>query len=193
MKALLDSAAHLARQPNSRYDYTPILRTAISTGLRLGELLGLKWGDIDFDAGAMNVERQWTRSGELAPPKTAKGVRRVPLNAELVAFLRKHRVASKHSQDGDFVFASRAGTAPVTSERPAPWLRAGGGARRARGGSVSTICGTPSQHLRARGSPSQRRLEGHGPRERLHHARGLHAPLQPGRLMRRSASRWPER
>jgi integrase len=109
IKAVLDTAEIRGRARESQYDYSPLIRIAIHTGLRLGELLGLRWQDVDFDAGVLHVRQQWTRVGELAPPKTKKGIRRVPLSIDLVAFLRKHKLASKHSQDTDFVFASKTG------------------------------------------------------------------------------------
>ncbi len=79
------------------------------TGLRLGELLGLQWQDVSFDEGVLHVRRQATRGGELTPPKTAAGLRRVPLAQELVKTLREHRLASRFSQDGDLVFSSKTG------------------------------------------------------------------------------------
>jgi integrase len=107
--AVLEAAEIRGRAPESQYDYSPLIRIAIHTGLRLGELLGLKWDDIDFDGGILHVRQQWARVGELAPPKTKKGIRRVPLSADLVAYLRKYKLASKFSQDSDFVFASKSG------------------------------------------------------------------------------------
>jgi integrase len=109
IKAVLDVAEVRGRARESQYDYSPLIRLAIQTGLRLGELLGLRWEDIDFDAGILHVRQQWTRVGELAPPKTRKGVRRVPLSPDLVAYLRKHKLASKFSRDSDFVFPSKTG------------------------------------------------------------------------------------
>src|SRR5207247_4926982 len=80
MDALIQAAERLAAQPESRYDYSPLLRVALATGLRLGELLGLQWQDIDLHEGALQVRRQWTRMGEYAPTKSDAGVRRVPLD-----------------------------------------------------------------------------------------------------------------
>jgi integrase len=109
IKAVLDASEIRGRARESQYDYSPLIRLAIYTGLRLGELLGLRWCDLDFEAAVLHVRQQWTRVSELAPPKTKKGVRRVPLSADLVAFLRKHKLASKFSTDEDFVFASKTG------------------------------------------------------------------------------------
>jgi integrase len=108
--ALLAASEELATQPDAKYDYAPLLRTAVYTGLRLGELLGLQWQDVDFETGVLHVRRQWTLTGDLTEPKTKKGVRRVPLGGDMVAFLRLHKLASKFSQDENFVFASKAGT-----------------------------------------------------------------------------------
>jgi integrase len=110
IKALLDASEQVAKEDHAKYDYSPILRTAIYTGLRLGELLGLQWQDIELDDGVLHVRRQWTLTRELTEPKTKRGVRRVPLGADMVAFLRRHKMASKFSKPEDFVFASKAGT-----------------------------------------------------------------------------------
>jgi integrase len=108
IEALLSASAALANEETAQYDYTPLLRTAIYTGLRLGELLGLQWQDVD--GNVLHVRRQWALVGEVTEPKTRKGLRRVPLSPDLVALLRRHRMASRFSQETDFVFASRAGT-----------------------------------------------------------------------------------
>jgi integrase len=107
--ALVQAAQDLSRKPEARYDYTPLLRTALTTGLRLGELLGLQWGDIDLRAGELHVCRQWTRMGEYAPPKTRAAVRRLPLSADIVKYLSEHKLESRYSKADEPVFASRSG------------------------------------------------------------------------------------
>jgi len=61
----------------------PIFALAASTGLRLGELLGLAWPDVDFVAGTLTVRRSLARGREerweLAQPKTATSRRTIPL------------------------------------------------------------------------------------------------------------------
>ncbi len=108
--ALIESAEHVAKQPESRYDYSPLIRTALFTGLRQGELLGLQWGDVDMVESELRVERQWGRAGEYGPPKTPSSVRRVPLSAEMTKYLAALKLRSKFSGNGDPVFASRTGT-----------------------------------------------------------------------------------
>jgi integrase len=110
IQALLEASEYLARQPEARYNYAPLLRVSIKTGLRPGELLGLQWQDIDFDRKELRVERQWTRKGELAPPKTEAALRRLPLSDDLVSFLREHHKRDMTSgRASEFVFPSRAG------------------------------------------------------------------------------------
>jgi integrase len=67
---------------------------AIATGLRLGELFGLQWGDVDLKAGTLMVRRTLTEVGgklTLTEPKTAKGRRLVTLPARAVDALAEHR------------------------------------------------------------------------------------------------------
>jgi integrase len=75
----------------------PIVATALGTGLRRGELLGLRWQDINLDKGHLRVERtlEQTKRGGLLfkAPKTKYGRRLVTLPASTVALLREHRKA----------------------------------------------------------------------------------------------------
>jgi integrase len=80
------------------------------TGLRLGELLGLQWQDIDLEQHELHVRRQWTRLGEYAEPKTSKALRRIPLAPELTRKLAAHKLASRFSGEHHPVFASNTGT-----------------------------------------------------------------------------------
>jgi integrase len=79
-----------------QYEYGPLFVLAVTTGMRLGELLGLKWQDIDFEAGAVHVRRALYRvRGEWVEgePKSAAGKRKITLPALAVAVLKEHRVA----------------------------------------------------------------------------------------------------
>src|SRR5205085_11916728 len=89
--------------------YRPVLATAIFTGLRQGELLGLKWGDIDFDGRVVHVRRQLDRKGGYAEPKTPRALRTVVLMPSLASLLQEHRSASAHSGVADPVFATTTG------------------------------------------------------------------------------------
>ncbi|BBC35733.1 Integrase [Streptomyces graminofaciens] len=68
---------------------------ALRTGLRKGELLGLRWEDLDLDAGTASIRRslQRTRTGGLTalPTKTRASERRIALPTECVHSLKSHR------------------------------------------------------------------------------------------------------
>jgi integrase len=110
LETLFAAAERLAAKPESRYDYTPLLRLTARLGLRLGEVLGLQWQDFDKDEGFLHVRRQWTRRSEYGPTKTSAGARDIALPAELRKELIDLRLASAFSQDEHPIFASREGT-----------------------------------------------------------------------------------
>jgi integrase len=71
-----------------------LFELALRTGLRRGELLGLRWSDLDLAAGTLTVVRtlQYTPEGMQAlPTKTAGSQRRIILPAVCVASLTEHR------------------------------------------------------------------------------------------------------
>ncbi len=90
--------------------HRPLLATALFTGLRIGELLGLIWANIDFDRGSVQVRRQLDRrEGTRVQTKTAQAVRDVILMPPLARILREHRLRSPFAAGGDYVFASSVG------------------------------------------------------------------------------------
>src|SRR4051794_30706895 len=82
-----------------------LVRTAAMTGLRQGELLGLRWRDIDWGAQRVRVRQAWAR-GEFTTGKSELSTRRsVPLADRLVAELDAWSRRSIYSADDDLVFA----------------------------------------------------------------------------------------
>ena len=72
----------------------PLIATAIYTGMRRGELLALRWGDVDLDAGTVRVEQslEQTSAGlRFKAPKTKSGRRKISLPEYAAAVLRQHR------------------------------------------------------------------------------------------------------
>jgi integrase len=75
--------------------YYPIIYTAVSTGLRQAELLGLRWRDIDLDMCAISVSQVlYKRRGvcQFKEPKTTHSRRRVDMTPKLACFLREYRL-----------------------------------------------------------------------------------------------------
>jgi integrase len=77
---------------NTRWEI-PVLLSA-TTGARRGEVLGLRWANVDLDRGRARIDEALQRqSGRLVylPPKTDRGKRSVPLTTDVMARLRTHR------------------------------------------------------------------------------------------------------
>ena len=77
--------------------------TAAMTGLRQGELLGLRWRDVDFDARKLRVVSPFVR-GEFGDPKSAGSGRSVPMAERVAVALAELRERSHYSHDRDLVF-----------------------------------------------------------------------------------------
>lgn len=78
----------------------------LATGLRRGELLGLKWTDIDLEKGELQVKRQVVRiEGKIveAPLKTKNAYRTLPLAEDVTAILKQQR---KKAGNSPWVFPS---------------------------------------------------------------------------------------
>jgi integrase len=72
----------------------PVAFLAVSTGMRRGELLGLRWQDVGLDAATVKVERSLEQTGRVVTfkaPKSARGRRTITLPAAAVACLQEHR------------------------------------------------------------------------------------------------------
>jgi integrase len=79
--------------------------TAAMTGMRQGELLALRWADIDWPAQKVRVHANYVR-GEFGSPKSRRSVRAIPLGRRVVAELDALQRDSAWNADGDLVFAN---------------------------------------------------------------------------------------
>ncbi len=91
-----EQATHLLEAlRNHRFEVLVIM--ALVTGMREGELLALRWQDIDFQQGKLQVTRTVTYKAKygfiITEPKSAKGKRSIALPAFLLGLLKKHRIA----------------------------------------------------------------------------------------------------
>ncbi|HWB77393.1 MAG TPA: site-specific integrase [Nannocystaceae bacterium] len=80
--------------------WAAMIVAGLRTGLRLGELRGLRWRDVDLVAGRVVVRVAADDRGELHPPKSGKP-REVPLGDAVLAELKAHRHLRVHVFDAE--------------------------------------------------------------------------------------------
>lgn len=115
---------------------------ALSTGLRLGEILGLKWCDIDFNSGALTVNRTLQRVTKIDRdgnreskiieqlPKTKNSIRTVPIPQNILSRLKDHKLEQNKNRlkigeaylNNDYIFCNNLGY-PIDDKRPARNLK----------------------------------------------------------------------
>lgn len=82
-----------------------MLRLLLSTGIRLGEVLGLQWGDVDFERGTLRIDRQLTENKSkqtIGPPKTEKSRRSIRLSTADLSMLFASRPEDSNGEDPIF-------------------------------------------------------------------------------------------
>lgn len=77
--------------------------TAAMTGLRQGELLALRWRDVDWPAGRLRVRQNYVR-GHWGTPKSRRGSRSVPMIDRVAGELERHFQRSSFQGDEELVF-----------------------------------------------------------------------------------------
>lgn len=114
------AAAFLESVQGHRLEMLYVL--ALRLGMRQGELLGIRWKDVDLDRGMLRVAEQVqklrNRQTVSVAPKTPKSIRELPLSAELVAQMRAHwrmleeerSLADVRWKEYGLVFPSEVGT-----------------------------------------------------------------------------------
>ena len=119
--ALTSAQAHALLDAAKGRRLEMLYRVALWMGLREGEVLGLRWQDIDFDARTMRISVTVQAVGGkviMGTPKTVKSRRTLPLPPVLVDGLRAHHIrqlqerliAGASWQDYDIIFPSSVGT-----------------------------------------------------------------------------------
>ena len=142
-----------------------LFAVGVALGLRKGELLALRWGDVDFESGVLHVRRNVQRLPEglvFGPPKSSRSRRSVPLPATSVRVLRAHRAQQAAEiltlgpewEDSDLVFASTVGTVvePRNLNRFFDQLMVKAGVRRIRFHDLRHTC---ASMLLAQGVPAR--------------------------------------
>ena len=86
-----------------------MLLFAASTGARAGEQWATRWRDLDLDNGKLNISHRVDAYGEDGAPKSAAGVRTVPLSNKLATVLREWKLKSKFKKPDDLIFPNSEG------------------------------------------------------------------------------------
>lgn len=88
--------------------YRTMVITIACLGLRVSELVALKWGDLDFQNLAVQVGRAFVR-GKVNPTKTDASEGILPLDPDLADLLLAHRRRAVYASDSAYVFANESG------------------------------------------------------------------------------------
>ena len=102
LRALVDAAPDEAAHT--------LLLTAAMTGMRRGEVLALRWRDVDYTNGRVWVRRSVGLGGVIKAPKSRKSVRSIALPNMLADELETHWKRSRFREADDLVFPSTTGT-----------------------------------------------------------------------------------
>lgn len=87
--------------------YSMLFRLAIFSGARRGELLGLKWKDIDWDNNQIHIQRTFN-NGQWYSPKTIASNRKIDIGPSTMKLLKEWRLASTPGGH-DIVFPTKSG------------------------------------------------------------------------------------
>lgn len=122
MAALLNAAQHPSERakrcagPSAEPWFQAAVAFALYTGARRGEVLGLRWSDVDFESNTVTIRRSLTRTHSqglfFKEPKNGKA-RMITMPCTLATILKRHREAQEKERtvlragckDGDLVFA----------------------------------------------------------------------------------------
>ncbi len=140
----------------------PLYLTAAMTGLRQGELIALRWKDVDWKAGLTRVRRNYTR-GRFGTPKTKRSSRSVPMPERVAAALKEHFKRSSYTGADDLVFCHPETGAPFDASKMRKRFKTAlneDGRRRRAAPNHSGVDGTPRleddrnlRRLRTRSGP----------------------------------------
>lgn len=97
-----------SRRYTSRY----MILTAIYTGMRLSEIQGLTWNDIDFIHATTNINKSWDAINHcFKPTKNESSIRKIKINRKLVQVLKRLKVNAPSTM----VFINQNGTIPTSN------------------------------------------------------------------------------
>lgn len=135
LRAVTPAQARRVMEAADETQFGSLVRLALLTGMRRGELMGLRWQDVDVERAHLRVQQTAQRIvGQgivYRQPKTRLSRRSIALSVEAVAVLRAHRrrqaearlLAGPAYQDNDLVFATGIGTPIEPGNLLRTWYR----------------------------------------------------------------------
>jgi integrase len=106
-------ALELNARPGEFHQLDAVMyRTAAMTGLRLGELLALRWMDVDWTAARIRIRQNYVM-GQFGTPKSKRSTRSVPLADAVGGALERHFQHSRFQTDDALVFGHPVTGAPM--------------------------------------------------------------------------------
>ena len=90
-------------------DFRLILLFAASTAARAGEQWAVRWRDVDLDNGKLHIGRRVDAYGAEGAPKSAAGVRTIPISNQLTTMLKAWKLRSKFKRPEDLIFPNSEG------------------------------------------------------------------------------------
>lgn len=102
---------HLINTRNHHYSSKYMILLALFTGMRLGEIQGLKWEDINFDFKSIRIRRSWNSlQKKYVPTKNESSNRTIRVNSEMLELLKELK-----TNNSEAVFINQFGTIPTSN------------------------------------------------------------------------------
>ena len=94
----------------AEFEFKCMMLILLTTGIRRGELCGLQWGDIDFEAKTISINRSVSYTPDagrvIGTPKTASGIRIIPLIPSVLSIITGFRETAQSTDRHAYVFPS---------------------------------------------------------------------------------------
>ena len=107
----------------------PMFVTIIFTGMRLSEVRGLPWSNVDLDVGLIKVTQRADENCVIGPPKSGAGIRKIPLAPRVISVLKEWKTKCPKGEH-DLVFPNGKGnierSANIHARRFQPMMRRAG-------------------------------------------------------------------
>jgi len=117
----------------NRSRYSIAIYLAVMTGMRQGEILGLRWSDVDLDAGTISIQQTLRHDGKklMSGAKTAGSIRSIAISQATIDLLKEHRKLilmervelGSDYQNNDLVVCSEKGTPAFSTGIMKVWDR----------------------------------------------------------------------